>query len=346
MSDAPVRAVMVGCGGMANSWVQAIAPLAGRVELVGLVDISRAAAEKLAQKHQLDPSVVFDSLPQAIRKARPEAVFDVTIPAAHHTVTLQALKAGCHVLGEKPMSDTLARARRMVAAAAKAGRTYAVIQNRRYNPKLRSVVSLLRSGRLGAIEEVHADFYLGPHFGGFRDQMDHPLIVDMAIHTLDAGRFLCDADPVSAYCHAFNPKRSWYRGDASAVIIFEMAGGTVFTYRGSWCAQGRPTSWESEWRVVCGQGALTWDGQDQIKAQAVVPPADGAGKFMHDLEDVDVPAVEMPFTGHSGVIDEFIRGIRSGRKPLTDCADNIKSLAMVLAAVKSARTGKREKVQW
>ena len=61
-----------------------------------------------------------------------------------------------------------------------------------------------------------ADFFIGAHFGGFRDEMAHVLLLDMAIHTFDQARKILGADPVSVYCHEFNPAGSWYAGASSA----------------------------------------------------------------------------------------------------------------------------------
>jgi predicted dehydrogenase len=76
---------------------------------------------------------------------------------------------------------------------------------------------------------VNADFYIGAHFGGFRDQMQHVLLLDMAIHSFDQARMVMQADPVSVYCREWNPKGSWYQHGASVVAVFEMTGGIVYT---------------------------------------------------------------------------------------------------------------------
>ena len=75
------------------------------------------------------------------------------------------------------------------------------------------------------------------------------------------------ADPVSAYCHEWNPPGSYHKRDASAMCIFEMTGGLTYSYRGSWTAEGLPTTWESEWRVVGQGGTARWDGADGVRAQ-------------------------------------------------------------------------------
>ncbi len=347
MPTQEIKAVLVGCGGMAQTWMESAAKTPG-LKIVGLTDLNRSAAEKYAEKYHLEPSVVFNSLTDALKAAKPDVVFDVTIPAAHESVTIEALRAGVHVLGEKPLSDSLEKARRMVATARASGRIYAVIQNRRYEPNIQRVARTLRSEAIGAVEEVHADFFIGAHFGGFRDAMDDPLIVDMAIHTFDAARYIAAADPVSVYCHSFSASRSWYRGDASAVVIFEMKGPhgepIVFSYRGSWCSEGQPTSWNSSWRVVGRRGTLLWDGEAGIKASAI--KEGGKHGFHSEMSDVEIPNVTVEHLGHTGLIREFVECVRTGSRPQTHCEDNIKSLAMVLAAVESRKCGKKVKVEW
>jgi predicted dehydrogenase len=345
MAKRPTQVIVVGCGGMARKWVE-VTLSAPDTQLVGLVDVRRQAAEQMAERFKLPSTVVYDNLKQALVATGADVVFDVTIPEAHDKVTIEALKAGCHVLGEKPMSDSLAKARRMVAAARKARRLYGVTQTRRPLNAMVAIERFLRSGAIGKVEEVHCDFQIGAHFGGFRDVMPDVLLVDMAIHTFDQARMLTGADPVSVYCHSFNPKRSWYKGDASAVAIFEMTGGIVYTYRGSWCAEGLNTSWEGEWRITAGKGSLLWDGREGIRAQAVDPK--GQPGFMSPMTDVPVEPVKLDRTGHEYLIRDFLDCVRQGgrRKPMCPCEDNIKSLAMVLAAVKSAHSGRRVKVQW
>lgn len=343
-----MKTVVVGCGGMSREWVR-IALATPTIELVGLADLNREAAVAMADRFELPHTLVFGSLKAAIEATSADAVFDVTVPAAHDAVTIEALSRGCHVLGEKPMSDDLGKAQPMVAAAKEAGRVYAVTQTRRPLPGFKSVRAFIENDGLGELAELHSDFYLGCHFGGFRDAMAHPLVLDMAIHTFDNARQLSGTDPVSVYCHTWNPKHSWYAGDANAVAIFEMTGGVVYTYRGSWCNEGRHTSWEADWRIVGSRGTLAWDGGDNMHAQVVASDAEPA--FNLALQDVDVPRVELEYTGHEYLIRQFadhvLSGGDSGGAPLEcPCEDNIKSLAMVLSAVESAESGLKVDVAW
>ena len=65
----------------------------------------------------------------------------------------------------------------MVAASMQANRLYAVTQTRRYDANIRRLRAFLESGAIGAITTLNADFYIGAHFGGFRDHMAHVLVL-------------------------------------------------------------------------------------------------------------------------------------------------------------------------
>jgi predicted dehydrogenase len=263
------------------------------------------------------------------------------VPEAHVHVTLEALGHGCHVLGEKPMADTLGNGIQMVAAAQNARKTYAVMQNRRFSPAVRRLKAYLESGAVGPITTVNSDFFIGARFGGFRDHMQHVLLVDMAIHTFDVARLFVGTDPVSVNCLEWNPTGSWYDQDASAIATFEMADGSVYSYRGSWCAEGLNTSWESDWRIIGANGSVKWDGADRFEAQVV----EETGGFYSKLREGQIPALDDQgkMGGHAGLIRDFLRCVRTGRTPETVCTDNIKSLAMVFGAVESAE--RRQPVQ-
>jgi predicted dehydrogenase len=196
-------------------------------------------------------------------------------------------------------------------------------------------------GNLGDVTTLNCDFYLGAHFGGFRDAMPSPLILDMAIHHFDMARLMGGVDPVAVYAHEFNPKGSWYAGDVAATCIFEMSDGVVFTYRGSWCAEGCHTSWNGDWRIIGTQGTLLYERDGDPHGQIV---AGGEG-FTRPLADLQVADSPLEHTGMRGALREMLAFLRDGTPPQTECHDNIKSLAMVFAAMESSRRGEKVGVE-
>jgi predicted dehydrogenase len=337
------KAVLVGCGGISGAWLKGIQDLQG-LQIVGLVDIRREAAEERAAQFDLTDAAIGTDVRAVLDRTQPDIVFNCTIPQAHREVSIAALEHGCHVLSEKPLADSMDSAREIVAAAERADKLFAVIQNRRYHPSIRRLSRFLRIGTLGQITTVNSDFYIGAHFGGFRDHMEHVLLVDMAIHTFDTARLISGADPVSVYCREWNPAASWYDHDASAVAIFEMSNGIVYTYRGSWCAEGVNTSWECDWRVIGAKGSITWDGGEGFAAQVVAK----TGGFFSEWDDLEIPPLhpEDRIGAHAGQIADFVDCVRTGRIPETTGSDNIKSLAMVFGAVESASQEKVVDIQW
>lgn len=332
------RTVLVGCGGIAGAWLGTDV-VKKQVEVVGLVDIDPKAAVKRAEDFELPHVVTGTDLAAVLKQVQPDAVFDCSIPEAHCGVTLTALRHGCHVLGEKPMADTMVNARKMVRAAEKADKVYAVMQNRRYMPDIRRLRRFLDSGAIGRVTTVQSNFFIGAHFGGFRDEMDHVLLLDMAIHSFDQARFITGQDAEAVYCHEWNPSGSWYKHGASAVATFEMTDDVVYTYQGSWCSEGCNTSWECDWRIVGEKGSVLWDGSSVFRCEIIR----GKSGFIRKQSERRIPkgCPKRLTGGHAGGIAEFVRCLRSGETPETICTDNIKSLAMVHAAVRSANQGRR-----
>ncbi|MCA1490431.1 Gfo/Idh/MocA family oxidoreductase [Ensifer sp. NBAIM29] len=341
-----LRTVLCGCGAMAKGWVRAIAADPGlqtAIRIVGLVDVNLDAARKFAGEFSLRDVVIGSDLEAVLAQTRPDILFDIVVPSARLEVVAAGLRHGCHVLSEKPMATSLADGRELVRLAAEAGKLHAIVQNRRFVPGIRRIRSFIESGAIGGITAIHCDFFIGAHFGGFREEMEHVLLLDMAIHTFDAARFLAERKPIAVYCHEENPRGSWYAHGAAATAIFELEGDVTFTYRGSWCAEGANTSWESEWRIIGSRGTLLWDGADNFRAYKVA----GTEGFLRELAPVEVPAAadHRRTQGHTSVIADFVAAIQEGGKPETAGDDNINSLAMALAAIESARSRQRVTIE-
>lgn len=334
---APVRTVLVGCGAMSHRWTE-VSKAHDQIDIVGFVDIDENAAKRSAVDYGNDAAETGTDLSRMLGKTSPDAVFDCTVPEVHTSVALEAFAHGCHLLSEKPMADSMENARKASQAAIEADRIYSIIQNRRYDPNIRRLVRTLREGSIGALTTLNSDFFIGAHFGGFRDHMPHVLLLDMAIHTFDAARLITGSDATSVYCKEWNPAGSWYDQDASAVAVFEMTNGIVYTYRGSWCAEGLNTTWECDWRIIGDQGSLSWDGADTLKGEHVVK-TDG---LRSEYEEISIPASTDTdwMEGHKGLIHEFIHCVQHGGTPETSHTDNLKSLAMVFGAIESAESGK------
>jgi predicted dehydrogenase len=332
------RAVLVGCGGMSNAWVEAANATPG-LELAGLVDLRREAAEKLAARFNLTHAAIGTDLDAVLAQTGANLLFVCTVPEAHLPNILAGLRHGCHVLTEKPLAASMPEARRIIAASRRAKRVVAVTQNYRYRRPIRSLRKFLASGKIGRITGLDADFYIGAHFGGFRDELRHVLLFDLSIHHFDMARFLAGGAPKSVLAHDWNPANSWYAHGASATAAFEFDNGVVFNYRGSWCSQGFDTGWDGAWRILGERGAVRWDGAERIEAEIIA----GKTGFIRPKKAIRVPLLpEKQFPPpHVAIMREFLHGLETGRVPETIVTDNIHSFAMIHAAIESAEKGRR-----
>lgn len=332
------RVIVVGLGGMSKEWLKYAAAHPNTIEIVALVDVVPQAAEQRAREFELNVPI-YTTLTEAIQAVPADLVWDITLPVSRESVVAEALSSGLDVFSEKPMADSWEAAVRLRDLAKASGGRFLVMQNRRYHPQIRQFRDLVQSGIVGRPGFAAADFFLGPHFGGFRETMSEPLLLDMAIHTFDQARFLLGSNPTSVYCHAFNPPGSWYQGHAAAIAIFEWADQMIFEYRGSWAAEGAPTSWESNWRITGSRGTLIWDGANPPYAEVVED--EQSKEFMRSTRRQLAMAPATGAGGHGDALDAMMAALELGTSAETECFDNVHSLSMVFGAIQSAERGQK-----
>ena len=325
MSTADTRdVIVVGAGGMGQAWLDTIARRAD-LRVSAVVDVVEQAAQACIDRRGLDASA-FTDVDQALAAAPADLLVNVTIPEAHLPVSSASVRAGVPVLTEKPVTPTVAEALRLAALSRSRGVLVATSQSRRHARGITAFRDALRAA--GGAEQLDAQFFQNPRFGGFRDRMPHPLLVDMAIHTFDQARFVLGTEPVSVYCEEFNPSWSWYDGAAAAEAVFAFAGGSRFAYSGSWCADGLQTSWNGAWRGSAAGGTASWDGETDVRTQG--RDGDAASLPLPDADE-----------GLDAALAEFLSALDGGPAPSGEIHRNIWSLAMVEAAVTSAEQGRR-----
>jgi predicted dehydrogenase len=333
-----VRLIQIGLGGWGRNWVEEITRDTRGIEPVAWVDIDPAMRERAVVDLELPPEKVFASLDEAFARVRADAALVVVPLAAHAAVTRAALEADLHALVEKPFTETLEQARELAALADRRQRVLMVNQNYRWFPAPALARRLLREGVLGDLVACYLDFHL--HFGtGYRYFfLEEPLLSDMAIHHFDTLRFVLDDEPVEISCHSWAGPGTPFAGHPAAVATMRFAKGTVVSYRGSWLTYGPGTPYGGQWRLDGTRGTVefTFRGAfedrerlDRLTLHRAESPPEAAR----------LPA--MPYKDRKGALHTFARWIREGTPPegASTAADNLKSLALMAAAIRSARAG-------
>lgn len=338
-----MRAGIIGCGMIAKRLHAPDYSYAPDTTVVAYCDAIPAKAKELADKWSPRAGIYTD-----YKKMLKEANLDcvtITLPNyLHAPVAIDALKAGCHVLVEKPMATSAAEGQKMVDAAKKAGKLLMVNQSQRLFPPHVKAKEILDSGIMGKILFVSATFgHEGPEHWSptgkwFFDQSKARwgAMADLGVHKADLIRHLTGKEiaEISAYTAKLEKKGTV---EDNFVSCLKFADGTVGTLCASWTVKGM----EANYTIFhCENGTLRVAELpgEPLLAEMVKPQC----RISFDVPPALTNVAESWGLDVSG---RFVRACRGEEKPYCAGADALKSLEVILAAEKSAQTGKSVKVK-
>lgn len=330
------RCLMLGAGGMATGWINNLrTKFAHRVEIVGLVDVDPRVLAQAADKLGLPPDRRFTDMAEAFREVEADFCAVVIPPAFHRNAVLLAAERGMNVLSEKPLADSWEACVDVFRAVKRAGVKMSVIQNYRYNAPMLAFRQVLREGRLGRLNYVVGrfadDYRKYGSWGPFRHEIPHALLVDAAVHHFDMLRNLTGSD-----CHymagwEWNPPWAESQGEFNDLFTMRMTNGVHASYEGSGTAAGTQNRWHHElYRAECENGSVVIDHDQTVRIYQHTP---GQGLRMEE-----VPIAAPRFEGHLWLIDEFLNWLDGGPTPDTVLDENLKTAAMVFAAIEASRS--------
>jgi predicted dehydrogenase len=327
-----MKCILTGLGGRSLHWLNNLREHA-ECEVVAYVEPFEANKERAINEHNVPRELVFNTLDEAIAATEADFVLDVTPPAVHQEIANKAFAAGLHVLGEKPLSDNFAVAKEIVEAGQKAGVKHMITQNYRFGDQPRTSRRLIEEGLIGKPGQCDVRFYMPWADIPNSHYVNQPfmLINDMMVHHFDLIRYVIGEDPVSVQAITWNQPWGWHKGDAAHAIVFQFESGLVATHVSVGCAVGSITNWNGDWRVEGPNGSIDW--------------ANGETSYshLHRTETPETRAIphDSVVPGEQAILDEFVAAIKEDREPECSAADNLKSLAMVFAAIESAKSGQK-----
>jgi len=222
-----IRVCVIGLGPIGNrhSGLLKADPLA---ELVGVCDIIHERADAAAVKFGVP---AFYDVEQMLRSLAPDMCIVATggeeYGSDHYLPTMQALEAGCHVLGEKPISNRIDQAEEMVAKAREKGVCYGINLNHRFTPAARLAKRWQNEGRLGHLLFVNMSMWImNP-----RESSPYFQIKALHPHTVDIMRHFCgDVEAVQCFATIAPGRKIW----STATFNMRFKNGVVGTLTGSY----------------------------------------------------------------------------------------------------------------
>lgn len=214
---------MIGCGVWGIQHARVYRELES-TELMAVCDVDEAKAKTVAERYGVDAYAEYEPL---LRRRDVEAVSICTPTVTHAEVALRSVEAGKHILIEKPMTNLVSEARRLIREAERADVKLMVGFVERFNPAVQKTIELVRAGEIGEIILAHAR-----RVSRRPDRVgDVGIVKDLAIHDIDVVCQLFE-DPVSeVYAIAGSIAHKF---EDYADIIFRFDGGRSAFIETNW----------------------------------------------------------------------------------------------------------------
>lgn len=319
-------------------------------QLVAFFDVVPERAKALAEQYG---GVAYDSI-EALLASDVDAVSVCVANAYHAQASIQALKAGKHVLCEKPMATTPEDCEAMVAAAKAAGKFLMIGQNQRLAKAHVKAREIIESGEMGRVITFETHFaHPGPEgWTGVRDSWffdkkvaSFGVMADLGVHKTDLIHYLTGKKIVrtSAVLATLNKTFSDGRPitvDDNAYAIYTMEDGVVGTMHVSWTNYGNENN---STKIYMEGGVLRM--YDDPKYSLIVEKRDGE-VIPYEL-DLLTSNKEQTTGGRTstGVIDAFVESIITNTPPAISGESAMHAMKVVFANEQSAQLGKAVDVQ-
>jgi predicted dehydrogenase len=345
------KMIQVGTGGHGRSWCARFLPpnvADGLIEVVAAVDVNPEALENARQHLGLSPAQCYTDLERAFRENPADFCTIVVPPGFHEQVVDLAVAHDMHILSEKPIADTLPASLRIAEKVKQAGVKMGVTMSHRFDQDKTTLRQTLRSGQYGPLDYLVCRFTCDMRkFGGwgaaFRHQIQDPLMIEGAVHHLDILADLAGAKCETLYAQTWNPSWGEYGGDSQGMVTMHFENGMRAFYEGAKTNAVELNGWSQEYiRAECQGGTLILDHR-QLEAFPYDPGQ--KSRRVREGEGQVLPLLQQPKWANAWLVEKFVRWLDGGEPMETNVEDNLQSVALIFAAIKSSRTGQPVRVQ-
>ena len=337
-----IRVGIIGCGKIAQ--VRHIPEYAANphAEVYGFYDINLARAEELAKKYG---GKAFASYEELLADPEIEAVSVCAANHAHAEISVAALKAGKHVLCEKPMAVTLEECEAMVAAAKESGKYLMIGQNQRLAKAHAKAKELIEQGAIGKVLTFRTIFgHGGPETWSidpgsnvwFFDKTKAAMgaMADLGIHKTDMIQYVLGSKIVKTQAVLTTLDKKDATGsligvDDNAICIYQMENGVIGTMTASWTYYAA----EDNTTVIYGtKGELRLYDDPKYSVQQI--NADGT-RIDYQIDQIQTNDNQTA----SGVIDLFVDCLVEQKEPEISGENVLHAMKAVFASIESSAKG-------
>jgi predicted dehydrogenase len=345
-----LKVIQIGAGGWGQRWCQEFLPINvsdGLIEVVALVDQDPLNLAKARSPLGLREDQCYTDVNKALAETKADFCTVVVPPVVHEEIVDAALAHDLHILSEKPIADTLLGSVRIADKVRRAGKKMAVTMSHRFDQDKTTLREQLRSGKYGPLDYLICRFTCDTRvfstWGKFRHQIEDPLMVEGAVHHLDILADLAGAECDSIYAQTWNPPWGQYAGDSQGLVTMHFKNGVRAFYEGAKTNAIGLNGWTNEYvRAECRDATVILDRR-HLEYFPYDPNAVWASKMQG--EGLSLPLRQQSKWANSWLIAKFVDWLKGGEPMETNVWDNLQSVALIFAAIESARSGQPVPVQ-
>ena len=311
-----------------------------RAKVVATCDLVREKAKSACE--DLNAEVYYTNYDDLLNKDSID-IIDLCVPTYEHAnLSIKALEKGKHVICEKPISNTLEDAQRMIKIAKSNGKHLYIAHTRRFDERWIQIKDVIASGEIGELVNITRSekswlpfpsdhWYWNPRLSG-------GVLLDIGIHVTDQLNWLFGSEPLEVFAKAKNLRKE---AKENAVFDFVLV---MVTYEGgkngiidiSWAYPQGWAPFYSTLNIVGTKGKLEYSDKDS-NPMAVID-----GGIIYPRYS---PLISTMLTSFQRELNHFLDCIVNGVNPVITLEDAYKALMVIEAAYRSIDEGKPVKIE-
>jgi UDP-N-acetyl-2-amino-2-deoxyglucuronate dehydrogenase len=335
-----LKIAIVGAGAIADSHIRSYRKFPDQCRVVALVDLYPDKAREKAARHGLD-AAVFSDLARLLAGVDFDAVSICVPPFEHAPASVEMLRAGKHVLVEKPMATCLQECDQMLAAAQASGLILSVVAQNRFQTPVMRLKRILDAGLLGRILHAQVDSfwwrggnYYDLWWRGTWDKEGGGCTMNHAVHHIDLFQWMMGL-PTELIAVNANLNHDNSEVEDFAVAVLTYANGSVGQITASLVHHGEDQ--QLVFQAERARVSLPWQVRAMKQRENGFPEDDVVTRSGIQASYDQLPAVE--YEGHDGQIANFLGAIQQREPLLIDGTQGRRTLELVSAIYQSGHLG-------
>ncbi len=335
-----IRVAVVGTGGISPMHIEGLLNFQNRCRIVALCDIYPEKAEGMKEKYKLDCEIFDDHQKMLSSGVKIDLVHICTPPYVHSEIAINSMNAGCHVVVEKPMATCLAECDAMLEAERKNGVVMACIAQNRFRNSIYKLKKIAESGIAGKIRCAHINshWWRGHSYydlwwrGTWEKEGGGPTL-NHAVHHIDMLNWLEGELPKAVTALLANTGHDNSEVEDLSLAILTYTDGSAASITSSVIHHGEEQGIE----LQCDGAKISapWKIQAEISKENGFPVTGGNQDLLNEIQSLYDTLPDLSYEGHTGEIDDILKALEEGTKPLITGIDGRKTVELITAIYKA-----------